>query len=616
MNYLSGLNAAQLGAVQHKRGPAIVDAGPGSGKTKTISMRIRHLIEEKVPSGQIMALSFTRKSTFELAERVSRLTEAKVKISTFHSWASQTLKFAGFNERTFSPEQGEAESFFLNETGDEKHARRVMTAIDKAKNSLFLSPQSWLTSDFAASLEEEDRNSIFKIWQKYQHFCRRERKIDFTDILIKFYLEWRKELSGGKSGKITHSTKLINHLMVDEFQDTNLLQLKLVKLWAMRPETGNWMVNGYPASLLVCGDADQSIYAFRGAEPKIFLDFPQHFPGTTTFFLGENYRSRANIVRHAISVISNNQERTEKVVKPMRKGEESPVRIFAGDSLQEEAQWVAQEVERLKKEGQYEIAILARHNDILKYFHQTLRTKGIATRSEDFLKLPELETVRNLLKLAVDITHSATEKAVPLKNKEYEAALKRAYFVARRHKISLFEALASDPVMNDFIEIVRVISSQISNRRYANALAEALTFAGLLKPALCLAGEDPAGQFARLETIRNFIAKAKTIHFTDEGLGLNALLALLEDDSSVNSPVTVSTMHGSKGCEWKTVFVVGLNSENFPGAEPDELEEERRLYYVAVTRAKDTLALTGNRNSLCPFIGEMVMPDLQWSVTQ
>lgn len=189
MNYLDGLNPTQLGAVQHFRGPALVDAGPGSGKTKTISTRIAHLLDKRVPSGQILAVSFTRKSTQEMAERVKKLSGQNVTILTFHKWAITSLKDAGIRFSILDP--NEQEEFFARKIDDEKLMRRVMTTIDRAKNNLFLNPQSWSKSHFAETFEEETRELIMNVWKDYQNYCDSKYKVDFTDILTLFYSNWK-----------------------------------------------------------------------------------------------------------------------------------------------------------------------------------------------------------------------------------------------------------------------------------------------------------------------------------------------------------------------------------------------------------------------------------------
>ena len=525
MNYLEGLNPTQLRAVQHKQGPALVDAGPGSGKTKTISTRIKHLLENKVPSGQILAVSFTQKSTLELAERVKKLTDSKINISTFHKWAYSSLRDAGIKFAILNP--NEQEDFFRSKIPDEKLCRRIMTTIDKAKNNLFLSPESWSKSRFAETFTEENKEEVKKVWKDYQNFCQRTNQMDFTDLLTLFYSKWKKEMQAG-GGKIFQTTKRFNHLMIDEFQDTNPLQLKLVKLWAGRPEESQWKVNGYPSSLLVCGDPDQAIYGFRGGEPKIFIDFPQTFAGTEVFNLGENYRSQEKIVRHAISVISNNLERSEKAIKPMRSEGETPT-IFVANSTSDEVEWVTKKIESLKESGISEIAILSRHNEPLNAFRKKLEGKGFATREENFTKLPEVEVVRNLLKLGLEIDQAVVEKAVP---KKHEANLRKSYSVAKKYDIYLFEALASDAEMSNWLTSVRRISSAINSRKYSEALMEALTATGLMQTAFAKAGQDVMF-FRRLQTISNLVEKSKSINLTNPALGVKALLEFFDEEKSV-----------------------------------------------------------------------------------
>lgn len=609
MQMLDGLNESQLSAVKHTKGAAVIDAGPGAGKTKTLTTRTAYLIENKIPSGRILALSFTRKASEEMAERVKNLTGASVAITTFHKWAGSTLRESGISYRTLSP-AAQTDWFKktlkgLEQTG-ENDVRRVMTIIDKAKNNGFITVEEWRKSHFAEKLEEEQRELISSVWNDYRKFCEKSKMIDLTDLLTLFYSSWKKELQKG-SGRILNAVSRTDHLMVDEFQDTNPVQMKLLKLWAKPQEQNGWTnERGFPTSFVVCGDVDQAIYGFRGSEPRIFLNFRRQFENCQIYELGENYRSQKKIVTQALEVVSNNVERTLKKIKPIRPEGLSP-QIYAAADRRDEIDWVLNEIGELQERGEYEIAVLARHNSLLEEFQKSLTNLGYQVQGENFLRLEEVEVVRNLLKISVEIHPKWVEKAVP---ERLKPNLRRAFVAHRKTGVSLFEALASDADMIDWVETVRRIGVFTGRGEYGKALAEAFNFNNFFQNSFRQMSETVT-HFSRVEKILMLIREAEKIDLKKERLGVRAVLDLLSDEKKVNSPIDLLTIHGSKGGEWKHVFMVGLNAEYFPGNDFDTLEEERRVFYVGMTRAKETLSMSGLKHNICPFVAEM-NPDVLW----
>lgn len=603
MESLRKLTDEQLSAVRHIQGAARIDACPGAGKTTTLSERIAYLLSKKVPSGKILSLSFTKRDSEEMFERVKRMTGEAVKITTFHKWAISLLREGGIPFTILSPAVQNSwfkENLSKFDLNDEREVRRVMNIIDKAKNNCFVSVEAWSRSHFAENLDDETRELIEAVWTDYQAFCKKNRKIDLTDLLAVCYSSWKKEAKQG-TGRFLRAAGRIDHLMVDEFQDTNPLQMKLINLWAAPHEEANWEnQRSYPTSLVVCGDVDQAIYGFRGSEPTIFLNFPKVFKDCKIFTLTKNYRSTETILTNALSVISNNVERTLKEIEPKRSAGCRP-QIFAAEETGEEIDWVMNEIGELHQKGEYEIAILARNNSTLEAFQKALTNLGYQVQGENFLRLQEVDIVRNLLKIGVELHPVWIEKSIP---ESLKPALRRAFVVHKKTGISLFEALASDQEMHDWIQTVRRISSFVENGEYGNALAEAFNFNNFFHLAVCKMGEEIV-YYSRVEKMLRLIAEAGEITLKDSRLGVRAILDLLSDEKKVNSPIDLMTIHGSKGGEWKHVFMVGLNSETFPGDDFETLEEERRVFYVAMTRAKETLSLSGLKYNLCPFVAEM-----------
>lgn len=611
MSTVPVLSKEQLSAVDFLQGAALIDAGPGSGKTRVITARTARLLERKIPSGRILALSFTNKAAQELATRVTEMTGANVKISTFHKWTMNSLKEAGIKYSLFDPKDQAA--WYSKELGFEakdgkphKTVRRMMTIIDKAKNSGFVTPTLWESSDFAKKLTEPERDNVEEVWHKYQNYCDKHGKVDLTDILVLFYRSWKQEVEKGR-GKLINAAARIDHLMVDEFQDTNNLQMKLINLWTDVQEKSNWVnERGFPTSFVVCGDVDQSIYGFRGSEPKIFLEFPKRYKDSKVFLLWDNHRNQKKIVEHSMEVIGNNVERTLKQIKPTRAAGLTPC-IYGAESQTDEISWVLNQIEELKESGSYEICIMARENELLKGYRDALNNAGVSTRGENFLVLPEIEIVRNLLKIGVVLKNDWIAKSIP---ESLAPNLRKAYVVAKRENISLFDALASDDEMSNWVMTVRRISAHIEEKSYDNALSEAFSFNNFFQNAFLHAKDDHIS-FTRVEKMLRLIQKAGRNDLKSSRLPINDMLKMLANERNVNTPIDLITMHGSKGGEWDHVFMVGLNAEIFPGDEFDTLEEERRVFYVGTTRARETLHFSGLKYNMCPFVGEL-HPDVRW----
>ena len=609
MQILERLNESQASAVKHTKGAAVIDAGPGAGKTTTLAARTAYLLENKVPSGRILSLAFTRKASQEMAERVKRITGDSIAIMTFHRWAGSTLRDSGISYRRLDPPAQVAwfrktlEGF--EKTG-ERDVRRVMTIIDKAKNNGFITVDEWSGSQFAEKLQDEERELIINVWTDYWKFCQKNNLVDLTDLLTLFYTSWKKEIQKG-GGRILNAVARTDHIMVDEFQDTNPVQMKLLTLWAKPQEQNNWTNDkGFPTSFVVCGDVDQAIYGFRGSEPRILLNFKKQFKDCRNYEMGENYRSQKKIVTQALEVVSNNVERTLKEIKPIR-SEGVPPQIYAATNRMDEIAWVIDEIGNLHEKGEYEIAILSRNNSLIEEFRKSLTNSGYETQGELFLRLEEVEVIRNLLKISVEIHPKWVEKAIPEKLK---ANLRRAFVASRKTDISLFEALASDEEMADWIETVRRISVLVEKGEYGRALSEAFNFNYFFQNSFRQMSAD-VKHFSRVRKMLKLIAEAEKINLKKTRLGVRAVLDLLSDEEKVDSQVQLLTVHDSKGGEWRHVFMVGLNAESFPGNDFDCLEEERRVFYVGMTRPKETLSMSGLKHNFCPFVAEM-NPDVVW----
>ncbi|HLK40479.1 MAG TPA: UvrD-helicase domain-containing protein [Polyangiaceae bacterium] len=634
------LNRAQREAVDHGGGPLLVLAGAGSGKTRVITHRIARLVAGGVPPRAIAALTFTNKAAGEMRERVGALLSAKkgaggprggrgrasppdeagaVTLCTFHAFGLDVLQREreAIGGRFTIFDQGDQISLvkhLLREAGADRayDAPAVLARISNAKNA-FAATETLPTARDGDSYDEISA----AIYPRYQAALRRFKAFDFDDLVCACVRLWQD-----RPDVLQRWQTRFLHVLVDEYQDTNRAQLEMLRL-----------LTGGRRNVCAVGDDDQAIYGWRGADVRNILDFEAHFPGAHVVKLEHNYRSRAPILAVANAVISKRTDaKWRKELFTEREGGE-PVRLAVAPTPEIEAAWVGREIRRmLRDEGQQpgDLAVLYRSNGQSRLVEEALREQGIVHRvvgGAQFFDRKEVKDVLSYLKLAINPADEISLRRVinyPARGIG-EVTLERlaAHAVARGW--SLWQAVERVDALDDVpaaardgcrkLEKVMAEARQglSAGKRPPSEIASAIVQAISLRAEIDSTGptvDAAAKRWANVEGVIGTLARREA----REGKGadgLSAFLHVLTMDVDVegedpSKAVTLSTLHGSKGLEFDTVFLIGCEEGYLPHARTldvratdvadrsgaDDLEEERRLFYVGVTRARERLVLS------------------------
>lgn len=612
MDLLSSLNQAQREAVTATDGPVLVLAGAGSGKTRVIAHRIAYLIAERgIPPANILAVTFTNKAAEEMRERVEQLLRgtplpSAPLISTFHSLCVRILRRdiealgEGYTRDFTIYDQDDSVRLVKNclrELGyDEQrlNARSVQSAISHAKNSGLDAEM------YAARVEPNDerRAAIARAFRLYDERLRSNNALDFDDLLIKTVRLLRR----ADQVRERYNDRF-RYILVDEYQDTNALQFALIHLLTERQQ-----------NICVVGDEDQSIYRWRGADITNILNFEQHYKDARVIRLEQNYRSTQNILDAASHVVSHNTERKGKRLWTSNPAGDK-LRYYQAPDGETEARFVAAKIEEhLASDPQTRIAVLYRTNAQSRLFEEALRRLGISYQIVGGFSFYERAEVRDIiayLKLALNPHDSIALQRVintpprGIGRQTVDEIERRA----RDYGISHWETIAimtgqSDGLAPRAVAALRSFQ-QIIMRLVA--LAQQAPASEVVKAAILDTGYEQALKLenseeadARLANLQELV-NAAVEYDAQKGDGLRAFLdaaALISDADQYqrDARVTLMTMHAAKGLEFPIVFIVGLEDGLFPHAraatDRAELEEERRLCYVAITRAQQTLYLT------------------------
>ena len=624
---LSSLNPEQRRAVEHFEGPLLVLAGAGSGKTRVLTTRIVHLIREYgVPPARILAVTFTNKAAGEMRERVHRALGGEPSglwLGTFHSIGARLLRrhaeFLGWGS-AFTILDAEQSLQAIKRTQealgiDPKrwNPAAVRAEVSGAKNQL-VSPQRF-HEDNAEAFDLFVRN-VARVYPAYQTSLRDQNAFDFDDLLVK-----PVELFAAFPDVLERYRSRFSFVLVDEYQDTNHAQFRLLELLA-RP-LGN---------LMVVGDDDQSIYGFRGADIRNILDFEQAFPGARVVRLEENYRSTSAILDAANAVISENVRRKGKTLRTVREAGE---RIGLVEALDEadEARWITGEV-RARREGEpapcnyRDFAVLYRTNAQARALEEGFRRANLPYQVVGGVRFYERREVRDVIAYLRLISNprdaGAFERVVNYPRRGVgRATLERLQAFAAAGSVPLLEAAAAADQAGDiplggvrslkaFAELMQRFSAQAAIVRVGTLIDELVGELDLLR---VLREEGPEGE-DRAENIRELIAGAVSFDaelikdggedeefdgFSELDLFLQqvALVSDIDQHDPDSDAVTLMTLHNAKGLEFPMVFIAGLEDGLFPLSrtynEPEEMEEERRLFYVGITRARDKLFLVRAR---------------------
>ncbi|HST50984.1 MAG TPA: UvrD-helicase domain-containing protein [Pyrinomonadaceae bacterium] len=612
MDLLSTLNERQREAVEATDGPLLILAGAGSGKTRVITVRIAYLISERhVAPHNILAVTFTNKAAQEMRERVTRLLEGRrlesaPLVSTFHSLCVRMLR-----RDIEKLEEGYTRSFTIYDQDDSVRvvkacvkdlgyddqrlgARAVQSSISHAKNS-------GLDADsYAARVESHDekRAAIARVFRLYQERLVSNNALDFDDLLIKAVRLLRR-----REDVRAHYNERFRYILVDEYQDTNALQFALINFLTERQQ-----------NICVVGDPDQSIYAWRGADISNILNFEQHYPEARVIKLEQNYRSTQNILDTADSVIKRNSARKEKTLWTSSPAG-SPIRYYQAMDAESEARFVAAKIEEHRRaDHAARAAVLYRTNAQSRLLEEALRRAGLAYNivgGFSFYERAEVRDIVSYLKLALNPHDSVALLRVvntPTRGlgKQTLDELERR---AKDYGVSLWEAIGiittqgegfnprAVAALKKFQSIIESLVAHAQKESASEVVKAAILDTGY---ADSLKAENTEEAEGRLENLQELV-NAAVDYDAEEGAGLRDFIdaaALVSDTDQYkgDAPVTLMTMHSAKGLEFPVVFIVGMEDGLFPhsrsATDPQELEEERRLAYVAITRAEKFLYVT------------------------
>ena len=628
---LKGLNDKQYEAVTKTQGPCLVIAGAGSGKTKVLTHKIAYLIEhEGAKPWDILAITFTNKAANEMKERRTTLIGESAKdiwMGTFHSICVKIL-------RRFIDRIEFDSSFIIFDTSDQKTLvkgclkdlgiddkmftdRSVLSEISNAKNEM-LEPDQYqirANGDFR-------KEKIATVYELYQKRLKENNAIDFDDIInytIKILLE--------NPDIMEYYSNKFKYVLVDEYQDTNKSQFTLVTMLASKH--GN---------ITVVGDNDQGIYSFRGADISNILNFEKDFPGTKIIKLEQNYRCTGNILKAANAVIKNNEVKYKKELWTQNEEGNLP-KVYQAKNEYDEGAYVVEQIEHLKREEYYkysDFAILYRMNTQSRAIEDILRRENIPYRIIGGLKFYERKEIKDIiayLRLIQNGNDNLSLKRIINEPKRGigKTSLDKVEQLSIQTGISMYEIIkdAEQYGLNrvylnsrEFVNCIEELKAKKEELPISELIKQTLKKSGYTK---ALENENTIEAENRIENLDEFLTVAiefeeqeaeNTLSAFLEGITLSSDIDNLEEDEEY---VTLMTLHSAKGLEFPVVFLVGMEEGIFPGyksiSEPTELEEERRLCYVGITRAKEHLFLTCSKqrtifgstsyNPVSRFLGEI-----------
>ncbi len=604
---IEGLNDKQQEAVLATEGPCLVIAGAGSGKTKVLTHKIAYEIANGVRPWNILAITFTNKAASEMKERIEKLIGDAAKdlwMGTFHSICVKIL-------RRYIDRVGYKTDFVIFDTSDQKTLikecikalkvddklftdRGVLTEISNGKNEL-LEPKAYgvkYAGDFR-------REKIAELYELYQQKLKENNALDFDDIInltIKILTE--------NPDVLDYYTEKFQYVLVDEYQDTNKAQFMLVSMLASK--YGN---------ITAVGDNDQGIYSFRGADISNILNFERDFPGTKIIKLEQNYRCTGNILKAANAVIKHNENKYDKKLWTQNEEGKIPC-IYNGEDEYDEARYIVEQIEHLKREEYYknsDFVVLYRMNAQSRAIEDILMREGLPYKVIGGLKFYERKEIKDIiayLRLIHNTADNLSLKRIINEPKRGigKTSLDRVQEISENSGIPMYEIIKDADkyelsrvyaYSREFIEQIEYLREQKDKIKISDLIKETLNKTGYTK---ALELENSVEAETRIENLEEFLTVA--IEFEEQEAD-NTLAEFLENitlSSDIDGmedqedSVTLMTLHSAKGLEFPVVFLVGMEEGIFPGyksiGEPQALEEERRLFYVGITRAKQYLYLT------------------------
>lgn len=627
--YLSGLNDRQLEAVKEKSGAILVIAGAGSGKTKVLTSRIVNLVKEGTSPYEILAVTFTNKAASEMRERLAiYLGEETVKrmwVGTFHKICGIILRK---DLEKYKTKDGRSwnNKFVIYDDSDTKTVikaavkkldldekiydyKLIKTIISNAKNDMKDAHA------FASGARDYKTEKISEIYYEYEKQLSINNALDFDDMLLLCVqlLEQHPEVR-------EHYAERFKHLLVDEFQDTNPVQYKLIRMLY-----NDKKAESKDMSLCAVGDVDQSIYSWRGADFRIILNFQKDYPNSKLIKLEQNYRSSANILNAANAVILNNSQRLEKNLYS-QKGDGEKIALYEAQDERCEALYIAS---KIRESRSYEnIAVLYRTNAQSRSIERALYEEGLPYKVVGGVKFYDRKEIKDIIAYLKVVynphdSHSLRRIINTPKRSIGDTTVKKLFELADEHDLSVYQLIKDiEELGGDFSPRAKgtltAFTSLIDDfilKSQSLALSEFTTYileySGYLTE---LRAEGNAENEDRLENLQEFINLTREFEYEDYGFDVDfdenlgilgnflaqiALVSETDKTEGVQNSVTLMTLHAAKGLEFPTVFLAGLEENIFPHsrslsyeAKLSDLEEERRLMYVGITRAKDTLHLT------------------------
>ncbi|SEG10872.1 DNA helicase-2 / ATP-dependent DNA helicase PcrA [Butyrivibrio sp. Su6] len=624
MGIYDTLNAQQKKAVLQTDGPVLILAGAGSGKTRVLTHRVAYLIDEcNVNPWNIMAITFTNKAAGEMRERVDKIVgfgAESIWVSTFHSSCVRIL-------RRYADRLGYGNNFTIYDTDDSKSLmkdickkyqletttlklRGIMGSISKCKDNLVT------TNEYALNTQNEyNKVRISKAYTEYQNALKKNNAMDFDDLIFNTV-----ELFKKNPDVLEYYQDRFRYIMVDEYQDTNNAQFEFIRLLADKYR-----------NLCVVGDDDQSIYRFRGANIRNILDFEKVYPDATVIKLEQNYRSTQQILDAANAVIGNNYGRKEKALWTEEKdGEKVHLRQF--DTAYDEAEFIASDIGKLKRSGKLsysDTAVLYRTNAQSRLIEERFVHEGIPYDIVGGTNFYSRREIKDLLAYLKTIDNGRDDIAVKRiinvpKRGIGATTLEYVQNYADERQISFFDALCeADQIMavsrsvtklKDFVTMIRAFRTKQKSYSLEELLKDVIDVTGYMDFLKTLDDDDDSGDNDRAANVDELISKIAAYEENDEVeeptlsgfLEEVALVADIDRIGEDNEKVLLMTLHSAKGLEFEHVYLAGMEENVFPSymtlqtedSDPEGIEEERRLAYVGITRAKRNLTLTAAKRRM------------------
>jgi len=621
-SYLDELNDIQRNAVECTEGPVMVIAGPGSGKTRVLTYRIAHIINKGIPPWEILALTFTNKAAREMKERIEKVVGSgaqRVWAGTFHSLFAKIL-------RREAHRIGYPNDFTIYDTDDSKSVINdiikslnldkkvynngaVRARISAAKSNL-ITPKAYVNNEELMAYDRMNRRPlIYQIYEKYAAKCLRAGAMDFDDLLLQMF----RLLYQNPDGVREKYQRQFRYVMVDEFQDTNVLQYSTIKLLVDYPDS--------PQNICIVGDDAQSIYSFRGATIENILMFQSDYQHVNIFKLEQNYRSTPFIVEAANEVINNNKRQIQKKIWT-DKPEGEKIKVIKAMTETEEGKRIADSIIESKNRFNLrnsEIAILYRTNSQSRVFEEHLRRSNIPYRiygGLSFYQRKEIKDMVAYMRLAVnDKDDEALKRIINYPRRSIgKTTIEKISKLADDNEMSMWQVLSKIELsprakksIGGFVQLIKSFQQRANTSNayeLATFIARKSGIAELLKADTSPEGESRVENVnALLDGVKEFVDDDELVdgeEMTDKSMSafLQTISLMTDADKQEEDTdvVTLMSVHAAKGLEYRSVYVVGVEENLFPSYmslnTPDAVDEERRLFYVAITRAEEFLTLS------------------------